>query len=73
MAIENFDARGLTCPQPTLKMTIISSKMQKGDLLEVLADCPTFEQDLKSWEVRMKKTVLWIKKENGHFHCQIKI
>lgn len=73
MATETYDARGLKCPQPTLKMTILSSKMQKGDLLEVLADCPTFEQDILSWAGRMKKTILWIKKENGYVHCQVKL
>jgi TusA-related sulfurtransferase len=73
MATETFDARGLKCPQPTLKMTIVSSKLKKGDLLEVLADCPTFEKDLQSWTTRMRKTLLWTRKENGHVRCQIQI
>ena len=73
MATETYDARGLKCPQPTLKMTIKSSKMQKGDLLEVMADCPTFEKDLHAWAERMKKTVLWVRQEGGYFHCQVQI
>ncbi|MBU0674292.1 MAG: sulfurtransferase TusA family protein [Proteobacteria bacterium] len=73
MATDTLDARGLKCPQPTLKMTIVCSKMQKGDLLEVMADCPTFEQDIQSWALRMKKTILWVKKENGYVHCQVKL
>lgn len=73
MATEILDARGFKCPQPTLKMTIICSKLQKGDTLEVLADCPTFESDLHSWVGRMKKTLLWVKKEGQHVHCQVQL
>ena len=73
MTTETYDARGLKCPQPTLKMTIMSSKMPKGTLLEVMADCPTFEEDIKSWATRMKKTILWIKQEKDYVHCQVKI
>ncbi len=71
MALQVLDARGLKCPQPTLKLTILAVKMAKGDTMEVVADCPTFEHDVRSWCSRSKKTLLWIKEEGTAKRCQI--
>ncbi|MEW5816388.1 MAG: sulfurtransferase TusA family protein [Spirochaetota bacterium] len=75
MAIKIMDLKGLRCPQPTLRMTIeIHSNLKKGDIIEVIADCPTFENDVKNWCQRMKKTLLWVKDEgNGIKRCQVHI
>jgi TusA-related sulfurtransferase len=32
--------------------------MKAGDILTVEADCPTFEEDVRKWCERMKKTLL---------------
>ncbi|MDD2851132.1 MAG: sulfurtransferase TusA family protein [Desulfuromonadaceae bacterium] len=71
MAVTAFDARGLKCPQPTLKITVMSVKMKPGDILEVTADCPTFEKDVRDWCLRAKKTLLWIKPEGTAKKAQI--
>jgi len=71
MAVTTLDARGLKCPQPTLKVTIMSTKMKSGDILEVSADCPTFEQDVRDWCTRSKKVLLWIRPEGSGKLCQI--
>ena len=60
MAVVTLDAKGLRCPQPVLKMATKMPEMQKGDILEVEADCPTFEDDVRKWCGRMKKTLLAI-------------
>ena len=73
MNTHTLDLRGLKCPQPTLKMTIAIHEYQKGDMIEVMADCPTFEDDLKSWSQRTRKTVLWVREENGHKRCQVQL
>ncbi len=74
MATHTLDLLGLKCPQPTLKMTVAINKMQKGDILEAVADCPTFTDDLKSWSQRMRKTILWVRDEgNGRHRCQVQI
>lgn len=73
MAIQHLDCIGMKCPQPTLKVTIMSTKMTPGDILEVVADCSTFEKDLRDWSLRSKKTILWIKDEGaGLKRAQIK-
>ena len=71
MAVTTLDAKGLKCPQPTLKVTIMATKMKPGDVLEVVADCPTFENDIKDWCTRSKKVLLWMKVEGGAKRCQI--
>lgn len=71
MAVTFIDAKGLQCPQPTLKVTAMSVKMKPGDVLEVVADCATFEKDVKEWCTRSKKVMLWMKSEGNAKRCQI--
>lgn len=72
MATQNLDANGLKCPQPTLKITIQATKMKPGDVLEVTADCPTFEKDVRDWCSRSKKVLLFVRDEGaGKKRCQI--
>ncbi|MBF0487220.1 MAG: sulfurtransferase TusA family protein [Nitrospirae bacterium] len=75
MATMVLDLKGLKCPQPTLQMTIkVRTELKAGDVLEVVANCPTFENDLKRWGERVGKTILWVKDEgNGAKRCQVKI
>ncbi len=71
MATQILDCLGLKCPQPTLKVTVMATKMKPGDILEVVADCPTFEQDVRQWCARAKKVLLWFKTEGDVKRCQI--
>ena len=71
MAITTFDAKGLKCPQPTLKVTIMATRMKAGDILEVVADCPSFEEDVRGWCTRARKVLLWMREEAGAKRCQI--
>ena len=72
MAVHKIDALGLKCPQPTLKITVMATKMASGDVIEVLADCPSFESDVRGWCSRSKKILLWVRDEGGgKRRCQI--
>ncbi|HMK44831.1 MAG TPA: sulfurtransferase TusA family protein [Dissulfurispiraceae bacterium] len=72
MAVNVIDAKGLKCPQPTIQMTIKALKMKRGDILEVVADCSTFENDVKNWCRRNNKPLLWLRDEgNGVKRCQV--
>lgn len=73
MATHSMDARGLKCPQPTLRMTSEILKLKKGDILEITADCDTFEDDLKGFVTRMRKTLLWVRAENGFKRAQVRV
>jgi tRNA 2-thiouridine synthesizing protein A len=72
MPVVLLDAKGLKCPQPTIQMTIKALKLKKGDVLEVVADCSTFENDVKNWCRRNNKVLLWIKDEGASVkRCQV--
>ncbi len=68
MASQILDALGLKCPQPILKIAIKAKEMQPGDLLEVLADCPSFPVDIKAWCARTGKTLLYCADEGDGRH-----
>lgn len=61
-----LDATGLKCPQPVLKLSVISPDMKAGEILEIVGDCPTFEKDVSAWCLRLKKTLLGIRDEGGY-------
>ena len=47
-------------------------KLRKGDILEVIADCSTFENDVKNWCRRNNKILLWLRDEgDGTRRCQV--
>lgn len=72
VSVVSLNAQGLKCPQPTIQMTIKALKLKRGDVLEVVADCATFENDVKNWCRRNNKTLLWIKDEgDGIRRCQV--
>jgi tRNA 2-thiouridine synthesizing protein A len=73
MAVKTIDAKGLKCPQPQLKMLAATRSMAKGDVLEVVADCSTFESDVRSWCQRTKKALLWMRVEGAAKRCRVQI
>lgn len=66
MEIMVLDTVGLKCPQPVMKIAVLSPDMQSGDLLEVVGDCPTFERDVRVWCGRLNKTLLSVREEGGY-------
>ena len=76
MAVVPLDVRGFRCPIPILKisMKVMKKEVLPGDFLEVMADCPSFEQDLRQWCAQAKKTLISLKEDpKGTFQCQVKI
>ena len=71
MASKTLDVLGLKCPQPILKMAIEAPKMQAGDVLEVLADCPSFPRDVENWCKKTGKTLLFCRDEGGKFNALV--
>lgn len=63
--VELLDCLGLRCPQPVLKIAIKAARMSAGDTLEVLADCPTFRQDVEKWCNDMGKVLVNVVDEGG--------
>jgi tRNA 2-thiouridine synthesizing protein A len=71
MATETLDCRGLRCPQPILKIAAKSASMGAGDILEVLGDCDTFENDARVWCSRTGRTLLAVLQEGTAQRAQI--
>jgi tRNA 2-thiouridine synthesizing protein A len=63
MTARELDTLGLKCPQPVLKIAVVAGEMKKGEVLEILGDCPTFEKDVRTWCNRLGKTFVAIKDE----------
>jgi len=57
-----LDCIGLYCPMPILKTREEIDKLTVGEILEVLADDPAAEQDLKAWAKRTGQKILEIRK-----------
>lgn len=74
MANQILDAKGMKCPQPALKVQMLSMKMKPGEVLEVVADCATFEKDIREFCARTKKVLLLVKDEpGGAKRCHIRM
>ena len=73
MSVRELNTVGLKCPQPVLKIAVMSAQMKKGDMLEILGDCPTFEKDIRTWCERLGKTFVALKDEGkGKKRIQVK-
>lgn len=66
MPVRTIDATGLRCPQPVLRLTLLTAEMGHGDIVEVTADCPTFETDVRAWCTRLRKTLLSVRNLEGY-------
>jgi tRNA 2-thiouridine synthesizing protein A len=73
MTTKKIDARGLKCPQPQLKMLAEVRAMSKGDIIEVVADCSTFEEDVRKWCERTNKALLRFRNEGAAKRCQVQL
>ncbi len=57
-----LDCIGLYCPIPVVKTKQEMDKLAIGEILEVLADDPAAEEDLKAWAKRTGQKILEIEK-----------
>ena len=72
MAVKTLDTLGLKCPQPILKVVDFIPNMEAGDILEIMANCPSFPTDIKAWCEKTGKTLLFCMDDGtGSFSAQI--
>ena len=72
MSVYRLDLCGLRCPQPIFKIALASADLMPGDILDVTADCPSFEVDVRTWCRRLKKALLYVKQE-GEYRKSVRI
>ena len=59
-----LDCIGLYCPMPVVKTRQEMDKLAIGEILEVLADDPAAEEDLKALAKRTGQKILEVEKTN---------
>jgi len=71
MAVQNFNFKGLACPQPVLKLQLAAMKIPAGDTVNVEADCSTFKDDITAWCSKTGKILVYCNKEGNVWKAQV--
>jgi len=67
-----LDCLGLYCPEPVFRVRMELDNMKVGEVLEVLADDPAAEEDIKSLCKRLEQQLLNFSKEGSTLRFLIK-
>jgi TusA-related sulfurtransferase len=57
------DTIGLYCPEPIFRLRTAIDELKAGEVLELQADDPAAEEDVKRWAKRTNNEILDLKKE----------
>jgi len=67
-----LDCIGLYCPVPVFRTKEEIDKLSVGQVLEVIADDPAAEEDIKYWAKNAGQEILEVKVENGKIRFLIR-
>ena len=59
-----LDAKGLSCPMPSVKTALALEQMKVGQVIEVITDDPVSKRDLPVWAQSTGNELLEIKEED---------
>jgi TusA-related sulfurtransferase len=71
-AHRELDCLGLYCPEPVFRTRQEIDKLAVGQVLEVIADDPAAEEDIKRLVKRLGQQLLELRKEGDQLHFLIK-
>ena len=66
------DTIGLYCPEPIFRLRTAIDEMADGELLEMLADDPAAEEDVKRWAKRTGNEVVEFSKKGAELRFVIR-
>ena len=69
---KSLDCLGLYCPEPVFRTREEISSVPIGQILEVLADDPASESDIRSWAKHAGHEVLSVEERDGGLRFLIK-
>lgn len=69
---KTLDCLGLYCPEPLFQTREMIDSLQVGEILEIIADDPAAEEDLKRFAKRTGHQLLDFQNNNGEFRFLIK-
>lgn len=72
MVDKKLDCIGLYCPEPIFRTRMELDTMEKGQTLEIVADDPAAEEDLKRLASRLGHEVVSISKDGDEITIVIK-
>ena len=67
-----LDCLGLYCPEPVYRTRMELDKMKIGEIVELLADDPAAEADIRSLVKRLEQELLRVSKEGNTISFLIK-
>jgi tRNA 2-thiouridine synthesizing protein A len=71
-ADETLDCVGLYCPMPIVHTAKKIKEMQKGQILEVLADDQGITEDMPSWCKTTGNECIAVEEDKGIYHAYVK-
>ena len=60
-----LDCLGLFCPEPVFRVRMELDNMKVGEVLEVMADDPAAEEDIRSLCKRLEQEIVSVNKEDN--------
>jgi tRNA 2-thiouridine synthesizing protein A len=70
--VESLDMTGFFCPEPVISVNEKIGEIEVGEVLELLADDPSSEPDIKSWTKRTGHELISIENNGGVFRFLIR-
>jgi tRNA 2-thiouridine synthesizing protein A len=67
-----LDCLGLFCPEPIFQTRLEMDQLQIGEILEVIADDPAAEEDIKRLVKTLGQELIEFSKDDGKLHFLIK-
>ncbi len=69
---KTLDVIGFFCPEPIFRTRMEIDKMNRGEVLELLADDPATELDIPSWARKTGQEILLIEKKEDFLRFLIR-
>jgi tRNA 2-thiouridine synthesizing protein A len=69
---ETLDMTGYFCPEPVIRVNEAIGDVEVGEVLELLADDPSSEPDIKSWTKRTGQELISVGEDEGVFRFLIR-
>lgn len=67
-----LDCLGLYCPEPVFRTRVELDNMRIGEMMEVLADDPAAEADIRSLVKRLEQEIVGVSKDGNTVRILIK-
>ena len=71
-ANRTLDCMGLYCPEPVFKTRMELDELNVGEVLEVVADDPAAEEDIRSLVKNLGQELLEVRRDGNAVHLLIK-